>query len=297
MWDCYNVFIMVVRGVHPREAMMHFPPISKNFFRLCGKLSQFYLFRRNFLIFIRQNLWWPFSSHSLQILNFPLFSLFQYISHPISGKLLFPPYFCKFTCFLHTFCVFRFPPSLTMMHLCITQCTYWTPLMVFFVCLHRLHYCYFRACEFSSDFKWSAVVGNHWTGFQHWASLCCHGVSSPSLPLVQKWHFDHCGTVQNLAKGGKPTDHPGGTGWCWNIQVHGREQSGSPLGHTTTWSNRLVEQNTDSIVLYLYIYIALLAVHTNQKRFQCERPREKKVVVMEQFSCEKFSTDTWWVVV
>ena len=32
------------------------------------------------------------------------------------------------------------------------------------------------------------------------------------------------------------------------------------------------------IVLYLYIYIALLAVHTNQKRFQCERPREKREV-------------------
>jgi len=29
------------------------------------------------------------------------------------------------------------------------------------------------------------------------------------------------------------------------------------------------------IVLNLYIYIALLAVHTNEKRFQCERPREK----------------------
>jgi len=29
------------------------------------------------------------------------------------------------------------------------------------------------------------------------------------------------------------------------------------------------------VVLYLYIYIALLAVHTNQKRFQCERPREE----------------------
>jgi|SRR6218665_942294 len=29
------------------------------------------------------------------------------------------------------------------------------------------------------------------------------------------------------------------------------------------------------LVLYLYIYIALLAVHINQKRFQCERPREK----------------------
>ena len=36
------------------------------------------------------------------------------------------------------------------------------------------------------------------------------------------------------------------------------------------------------IVLYLYIYIALLAVHTNQKRFQCERPREKKAVLRER---------------
>ena len=35
------------------------------------------------------------------------------------------------------------------------------------------------------------------------------------------------------------------------------------------------------IVLYLYIYIALLAVHTNQKRFQCERPREKRAVLRE----------------
>jgi len=31
------------------------------------------------------------------------------------------------------------------------------------------------------------------------------------------------------------------------------------------------------IVLCLYIYIALLAVHTNQKRFQCERPGEKSM--------------------
>ena len=36
------------------------------------------------------------------------------------------------------------------------------------------------------------------------------------------------------------------------------------------------------IVLYLYIYTALLAVHTNQKRFQCERPREKRAVLREQ---------------
>ena len=36
------------------------------------------------------------------------------------------------------------------------------------------------------------------------------------------------------------------------------------------------------IVLYLYIYIALHAVHTNQKRFQCERPREKRAVLRER---------------
>src|SRR6218665_2104923 len=32
----------------------------------------------------------------------------------------FLPVFEKFTCFLHTLCVFCFPPTLTMMHLCIT---------------------------------------------------------------------------------------------------------------------------------------------------------------------------------
>src|SRR6218665_1290870 len=34
------------------------------------------------------------------------------------------------------------------------------------------------------------------------------------------------------------------------------------------------------IVLYIYIYIALLAVHTNQKCFQCERPKEKRAAVL-----------------
>jgi len=41
------------------------------------------------------------------------------------------------------------------------------------------------------------------------------------------------------------------------------------------------------IVLYLYIYIALLAVHINQKRFQCERPREKRAVLYESVVCER----------
>jgi len=35
------------------------------------------------------------------------------------------------------------------------------------------------------------------------------------------------------------------------------------------------------IVLYLYIYIAPLEVHTNQKRFQCERHREKRAALRE----------------
>jgi len=35
----------------------------------------------------------------------------------------------------------------------------------------------------------------------------------------------------------------------------------------------------DVIVLYLYIYVALLTVHIKQKRFQCERPREKRAVM------------------
>jgi len=35
------------------------------------------------------------------------------------------------------------------------------------------------------------------------------------------------------------------------------------------------------IVLYLYIYIALHAVRTNRKRFQCERPRENRVLIMQ----------------
>src|SRR6218665_2027413 len=36
------------------------------------------------------------------------------------------------------------------------------------------------------------------------------------------------------------------------------------------------------IVLYLHIYIALLTVLTNQKRFQCKRPREKRAVLRER---------------
>src|SRR6218665_1757331 len=79
-----------------------------------------------------------FSSVSVigSIFLMPPFSLFQGIS-PYFGKIVISPYFFKFPpcfrrmymLFLHALCVFRFPScSLTMMHLCITQCTYRTPL-------------------------------------------------------------------------------------------------------------------------------------------------------------------------
>ena len=36
------------------------------------------------------------------------------------------------------------------------------------------------------------------------------------------------------------------------------------------------------IALYLYIYIALLALHASRRRFHCKRPREKKAVFRER---------------
>src|SRR6218665_73145 len=73
-----------------------------------------------------------FFSHRPQISNFPRvsvhFPLFRENYH-------FPPYFYKVppvlekcTCF-YIFYVYFVSPTLTMMHLCITQCTYWTPLV------------------------------------------------------------------------------------------------------------------------------------------------------------------------
>jgi len=50
--------------------------------------------------------------------KFPQFHLF-----PKSFSIFIHQNFVK----LHTLCLFRFPLILTMMHLCITQCTYWTP--------------------------------------------------------------------------------------------------------------------------------------------------------------------------
>jgi len=111
-----------------------FPLFSKKFQTL-WKMSKMLPFPEKFLNFHPSKSLMTFFiviDHKFRISPF---SLFRYISPSVSRKLLFPPYFQKFppvlekfTCFLHTLCVFRLPPTLTMMHSCITQCTYWTPL-------------------------------------------------------------------------------------------------------------------------------------------------------------------------
>src|SRR6218665_3879216 len=74
-------------------------------------------------------------SHRLQILNFP--PIFAFSFHfPIFRKHFhfprtfanFPLISVKFAFFCLLYVFFVSPSTLTMMHLCITQCTYWTPL-------------------------------------------------------------------------------------------------------------------------------------------------------------------------
>src|SRR6218665_4016079 len=125
----------------PPEAMMHFPP--------CFRFPP--LFSKNCLTFWKIYKMLPFPEkisyfHPPKFLTtfflvidhkFRISPLFYYISPPpIRENLLcpptfqnFPPVFEKFNSFLHTLRVIS-PPTLTMMHLCITQCTYWTPLCV-----------------------------------------------------------------------------------------------------------------------------------------------------------------------
>src|SRR6218665_1475123 len=114
-----------------------FPPISQKIFGLRGKFPQIYLFPKMFrfssskisadLLFI----------HWLMATNFEFppclrcFSKFPpYFEKTILSFLLlqiFSPDFVNLRVLTYFMC-FSFPPTLTMMHLCITQCTYWTPL-------------------------------------------------------------------------------------------------------------------------------------------------------------------------
>ena len=124
----------------PPEAMMHFPPVSDSplfstNFQTLWKIFLNLTFSRQISRFSSAKIYdYLFFSHRPKISNFPLFSLFQYIS-PCFAKIIISPYFFKFhpwfrkihLLFTHFMCI-SFPPTLTTMHLCITQCTYWTPL-------------------------------------------------------------------------------------------------------------------------------------------------------------------------
>src|SRR6218665_170502 len=74
-------------------------------------------------------------SHRPQILNFPsYFACFSSFPPLIGENYYVPllsqisPLFSENSPAFYILCVYISPPTLTMMHLCITQCTYWTPL-------------------------------------------------------------------------------------------------------------------------------------------------------------------------
>src|SRR6218665_1911025 len=124
-------------GVHPPEAMMHFPlcfrfPPTLEQFSFSVENFQNFTFSRKISRLSSVKISDDFFSHRPQISNFLLFSLFQCISLCFA-KIIISPYFEKFPpCFRKIHLLFTylmcisFPPTLTMMHLCITQCTYST---------------------------------------------------------------------------------------------------------------------------------------------------------------------------
>ena len=106
-------------------------PYFRKVFRRHGKFFKFDLFPKTFWFLsvkIFDDLLSPkfLMAFCRKRVHFPL---------PISGKWLFslylskcPPDFVTFTCFYIVYVFFVSPHSLTMMHLCITQCTCWTSL-------------------------------------------------------------------------------------------------------------------------------------------------------------------------
>src|SRR6218665_1293397 len=124
--------------------MMHFPtlfqisPLFSNIFLIFWKISEILPFPDKISYFHPPKFlttFFLFFSHRPQISNFPRFACLTTFPPLIRENFLFPPTFQnflpvfeKFNSFLHTLRVIS-PPTLTMMHLCITQCTYWTPLL------------------------------------------------------------------------------------------------------------------------------------------------------------------------
>ena len=133
--------MLMIKGFHPPwghdafSPLFQISPYFRQILRLSGKFQKFY--PEKISRFHPPKFLTTFFSHRPQISDFPpiLPVLVHFPSD--SRKFLispptfhnFPPVFQKFNSFLHTLRLF-FPPTLTMMHLCITQCTYWTLLYI-----------------------------------------------------------------------------------------------------------------------------------------------------------------------
>ena len=126
----------IVRGVHPPKAMMiDAPP-----FQISSLLRIFSDSGEKFTDFFPQKCMFHPRKFPMTFLVINwlwislLLSLKRYIS-PYFAKFISPyfekfPWFRKIYLFFAYFTCFSFPPTSTMMHLCITQYTYWTPLCV-----------------------------------------------------------------------------------------------------------------------------------------------------------------------
>src|SRR6218665_29068 len=111
------------------STLFQIPPyFRKNFLTRGNFLPKFYLFPDKFSDFFLPKFLMTFLVIEYKFEISPLFSMFHYI-YPLFRKNHYSSLylqtslhdFVKLTCFLYTFCVFRFPPTLTMMHyLCIT---------------------------------------------------------------------------------------------------------------------------------------------------------------------------------
>ena len=148
--------------------MMHFSlfQISRTpLFRIFQSLGKFVpTFPKN-VCFIHENFWRPFFSRWVWILNFSLLSLKRYIS-TYFGKFIIspfqiPPDLVKCTCFAY-FSYFSFPPSFTMMHLFITQCTYWKPLLILYIPLANdlilRRALLFTGINKGSEYMWTTMI-------------------------------------------------------------------------------------------------------------------------------------------
>jgi len=117
---------------------MHFPlfqipSVSEKFPDSVENFPAF-TFSRKFFDFHPPKFLMTFFSLQPQISNFPPLSIhFPLFRQSYSFRPTFqnfPLFSANLRAFYIYFLCFSFPPTFTMMHLCITQCTYWTPLLL-----------------------------------------------------------------------------------------------------------------------------------------------------------------------